>query len=102
MVSMGAIITDMIKDEVLHTTKKGTDYLFVKQKSDHSLVYAVKLNKKTLPIKTIEAAEMDYYCGSEINRDWYKEYNESELISRPCNVAVLKDLIRRLKDRESI
>lgn len=91
------IITSLKFNVVLHVTSKGNEYRFLGLASNKGIKYSIKENSKTLPYKTLVAAISDSVKGIDINTVWYREYNEREHKSRPCNLSVLKGLIRRVK-----
>lgn len=95
---MEEILDNLNYNEVLHTTARGTRYLYLGRSKDDGVKYSINQNSKILPYATIlsafNAVEND---DAEINAKWYRNYNSREYKSRPCNISVLKKLISRLE-----
>lgn len=92
---MEDILNSLLTGEILYTTAGGTPYLFIKN-NNFGVTYIINEVQKILPRQTIYAALDSYNMGEEINAQWYKNFNQNEYNSRPCNLSVLKRLLERL------
>jgi len=97
---MEEILNNLLVGEILHTTANRIEYLFVGRSNDLGIVYSINQEKKTLPLKTIEAAFMSNNIGEEINAQWYINFNQHEFETRPCNLYILLELINRIIKKE--
>lgn len=82
--------------DVLYTTNRNTQYLFIGRDQDLGVIYSITNNRKTLPFDTINAAIIANNNGENINRQWYRDYNQHEYSTRPCNFSILKALLNRM------
>ncbi len=96
---MEEILNNLNIGETLHTTSLGTNYIFIGRSNDLGVRYSINQEQKTLPINTINAAFNDFINGSEINSQWYLNYNQNEFETRPCNLSVLLELLSRVNPR---
>lgn len=92
---MEKILTNLKIHEVLHLTSRGTQYLLVNKTIDGGIKYSINKTFKTLPIETIQRALADHINGQYINARWYQNFNSYEYKNRPCNLSVLKSLLKR-------
>lgn len=97
---MEEILSNLINGETVHSTRFGTNYLFICRSNDIGVTYSINHAQKTLPKNTIDQAFTDYTNGVLINRQWYRNYNEHESRTRPCNLSVLKKLLSRFNSGE--
>lgn len=93
---MEEILANLNIGETLHTTSFGTNYLFIGRSNDFGVTYSINQEQKTLPINTINTAFIDFINGTEINSEWYINYNRQEFETRPCNLSVLLELLSRV------
>jgi hypothetical protein len=93
-------LNNLLVNEILFTTNRGTTYRFIKMSNDGGVVYSINSSRKTLPLRTILQALNDYRNGEMIDRAWYRNYNEIELRNRGCNVGVLINLIERFNSHD--
>jgi hypothetical protein len=90
------ILNNLVVNEVLYTTSRGTNYRFLGLDSDLGVKYSINQNHKTLPLITIQNAFNDFSNGIEINSTWYRNFNSHEYETRDCNLGVLRSLLSRL------
>jgi hypothetical protein len=93
---MDEILNNLLVGEILYTTSRGTQYLFMGRNNNLGVVYSINQEQKTLPYNTISAALRAFNLGEEINAQWYSNYNHHEYESRPCNLSVLNELLARV------
>lgn len=93
---MDEIIDNLLVGEILYTTSNGTQYLYLSRNDNFGVVYSINHEQKTLPMNTINAAFEAFNLGEDINAQWYKNYNQNEYKSRPCNLSVLNELLARI------
>jgi hypothetical protein len=94
---MNEIINNLVIDEVLYTTSRGTVYRFSGRNNiNQGIKYSINRNHKTLPLITIQTAFSDFSNGIEINSTWYRNFNNHEYETRTCNLSVLRSLLSRL------
>ena len=90
---MTTLINNLQFNQNLYITNRGTNYNFIRIANDGGIVYSINNNRKTLPLHTILTALNDSNNGININRTWYRNFNEAESRSRGCNLGVLRNLI---------
>jgi len=93
---MEEILNNLKVGDVLHTTNRNTLYSFIRRSADGGIIYSIKKNRKTLPLKTINFATEATKNGVIISRQWYREYNLHEYNTSPCNFSVLKNILLRI------
>jgi hypothetical protein len=93
---MNEILNNLIINEVLYTTARGTVYRFLGRDSNQGIRYSINQNTKILPLITIQTAFNDFSDGIEINSTWYRNFNSHEYETRDCNLGVLRSLLSRL------
>jgi hypothetical protein len=93
---MNEIFSNLVPGEKLHQTSKGTQYRFIGRCRNEGVIYSIKKWRKTLKLETIIAAKLDFDNEIIINAQWYKKYNVKEYKNNPCNLSVLKNLLRRI------
>ncbi len=93
---MEEILNNLIVGETLYTTALGTNYLFIERSNDGGVIYSINIERKILPLNTINTAFNDSLNGIEINAQWYINYNQHEYETRGCNLSVLSELLSRV------
>jgi hypothetical protein len=93
---MNEIINNLVLNEVLYETNRGTIYRFLGRDTNLGIKYSINQNNKTLPLITIQTAFNDFSNGIEINSTWYRNFNNHEYETRSCNLSVLRSLLSRL------
>lgn len=94
---MEEILNNLKVNDILHTTKRNTHYLFTRRSNDLGIIYSIKKNTKTLPLHTINTAFIASNNGEEINAQWYRNFNPKEYKTRGCNLQVLRKLLNSNK-----
>lgn len=95
---MDEIIKNLVFNEVLYITRRGTEYRFLgRDKINAGIKYSINQNCKTLPLVTFQHAFKDFINGVEINSNWYRNFNKHEYETRSCNLSVIKSLLSRIK-----
>ncbi len=92
---MRELIENLQIGQVLYTTKNDVKYKLLEISIDGSLKYSINTSIKTLPISTINAALKARNNKIIVNAKWYKSFNPDEYKSRPCNLSVLKNLLKK-------
>ena len=85
--------------KVLHTTRRGTKYKFIKLTNQFDVCYSINTSKKTLPYSTIHRAFSDSSHRTVINANWYSSNFEHEYKTRPCNNPVLQKILEIIQNR---
>lgn len=93
---MEEISNNLSVNDVLYTTRKGTQYLLIRLDNNFGVTYSIKKGQKTLPLNTINAAFEAFQIGEKINAQWYINYNKHEYKTRGCNLSVLNGLLSRI------
>ena len=94
---MDEILNNLRVGEILYTTRNRVNYLFIARNENGDILYSINNNRKTLPMLTINSALVARSNSQEINISWYRNFNEREYNSRPCNLKVLQELLSRLE-----
>ena len=90
------ILTSLENGDILHTTRDGINYLFVGISNCGHIIYTIGNEQKYLPILTVNKALEEFNSNKFIDANWYKKFNKPEYETRPCNLSVLKNLIKRI------